>query len=101
MSTERGKRVRWSERAAADLERILAHIAVDRPLAAERWVSKLVVAAERAAERPFACRRVPEFSRDDLREAIVKHYRIVLLVRDDRVEILTVFEGHRLLVLDE
>ncbi len=45
----------------------------------------------------MAGRVVPELDRDDIREVIVRGYRIVYLVGDASVEILSVFEGHRLL----
>jgi len=46
---------------------------------------------------PLAGRVVPELRRDDVREVLVRSYRIVHQVRDDTVVVLTVFEGHRLL----
>jgi mRNA-degrading endonuclease RelE of RelBE toxin-antitoxin system len=39
---------------------------------------------------------VPEFSRDDIRELIEGNYRIVYQVFEDRLVVLTVFEGHQL-----
>lgn len=44
-------------------------------------------------------RRVPEMERDDVRERLVRSYRVVYWVHDEHVEILTVFEGHRRLDL--
>jgi len=44
----------------------------------------------------MAGRRVPEIGRDDIREVLKRSYRIVHRVRGDRLEVLTVFEGHRL-----
>ena len=46
---------------------------------------------------PLSGRRVPEVGRDDVREVIKGAYRIVYRLRNDRAEVLTVFEGHRLL----
>ena len=42
-------------------------------------------------------RIVPEYRRQDLREVLQGNYRIVYLVRKDAIEVVTVFEGHRLL----
>jgi len=39
---------------------------------------------------------VPEFLRNDIREMIEGNYRIVYQVLEDRLVILTVFEGHQL-----
>jgi plasmid stabilization system protein ParE len=44
-------------------------------------------------------RRVPELPGSALRERIEGNYRIVYRVRPPRVEIVTVFEGHRRLPL--
>jgi toxin ParE1/3/4 len=42
---------------------------------------------------------VPEISNPDIRELIYRRYRIVYRFKGDVLEILTVFEGHRLLRL--
>ena len=85
----------WTDRALSDLEAISDYIARDSRPAAERWVAKLMAAAERAAMTPLAGRRVPELANNMLRETFLRTYRIVYRVTTDRVEILTVFEGHR------
>ena len=87
----------WTPRAIADLETIGEYIALDSPEAARRWVVELMAAAERAGHVPFAGRRVPEHARDDIREVLERTYRIVYRITAERVEVLTVFEGHRLL----
>lgn len=46
---------------------------------------------------PHAGRQVPELGRDDIREVLVRGYRIVYRVGPNGIDILTVFEGHRLL----
>ena len=87
----------WSRRAEADLAEIGDFIALDDPKAAQRWVRKLMTAAQVAARLPFAGRRVPEFQREDIREIVFKQYRIVYRVAVRRCTVLTVFERHRLL----
>ena len=86
----------WTDRALSDLEAIGDFIAADDPVSAARWVGVLMASAERAAGTPVAGRRVPEIGRDDIREVLKRSYRIVHRVRGDRLEVLTVFEGHRL-----
>jgi toxin ParE1/3/4 len=88
-------KVRWTDRALADLDAIGDYIARDDPPAAERWVLKLASTAERMASVPRAGRRVPEFERDDLRETFLRSYRIVYRVLAQGIQILTVFEGHQ------
>lgn len=90
----------WTERALRDLRDIDAYIAADDPAAAARWVDRLVAAAERAARFPLSGHVVREKAREDLRQILVRSYRIVYLVREKQVDVLTVFEGHHLLPED-
>lgn len=89
-------RVRWTQRATQDLRDIGDYIAQDSPEAARRWVARLKTRARDAAPFPFAGRRVPEEDRDDVREVFLGAYRIVYQVYPEFIDILTVFEGHRL-----
>ena len=90
-------RLRWSRRAKQDLLQIGRYIAKDNRKAARRWVERLRQKARRAAEHPNIGRVVPEHSRPELREVLLRTYRIVYIVTNDSVVVLTVFEGHRLL----
>src|SRR5688500_1209917 len=85
----------FSPQALRDLEAIALYVAQDDPLAAERWVDKLVDRAERAAAAPRAGRIVPEWGDPDIREVFLRTYRIVYRVEENRILVLTVFEGHR------
>jgi toxin ParE1/3/4 len=43
---------------------------------------------------------VPEFQLDHVREVFLGNYRIVYRLAEGGIEILTVFEGHRLLPIE-
>lgn len=86
----------WTERALRDLRDIDTYIAADDPAAAARWVGKLLGAAERAAKLPYSGHVVREKGREDVRQILVRTYRIVYLVREKQVDVLTIFEGHHL-----
>ena len=86
----------WTENAKRDLQAIRRYIAADDPAAAKRWADPLRKRARNALHAPFAGRKVPEFLRDDIRELIEGNYRIVYQVFEDRLVVLTVFEGHPL-----
>ncbi len=95
--TSRPFAIQWSCRARADLAAIGDHIAADNPPAALRWVDRLISDVERAAAMPLAGRIVPEYAdRRDIRELFRRSYRIVYRVGDEAIEVLTIFEGHRL-----
>jgi plasmid stabilization system protein ParE len=102
MTGRRGKEsgILWSQRARTDLDTISAFIARDDEDAAGRWIGRLMLAVERAASLPLSGRMVPEFGREDLREILLKNYRMVYWVREDGITVVTVFEDHRLLETD-
>ena len=89
------KRLRWSQRAADDLQEIGAYIGGDSRVAARRWLERLRERAVRASFAPRAGRVVPELGRDDVREVFLKSYRLLYQVLPDGIAMLTVFEGHR------
>ncbi len=90
-------KLRWTDHARRDLLAIGRYIARDNPQVARRWNERLRERARQAAENPLAGRVVPELGRDDVREVFLRSYRIVYRVGEDTVDVLTVFEGHRLL----
>jgi len=87
--------VRWTPRALRDLRDIGAFISRDNPDAARRWIDRLQTRAEEVVEAPLSGRIVPEHKREDLREVILKGYRIVYLLGADEIAIVAVFDGHR------
>ena len=86
----------WTETAKQDLQAIRRYIAADNPTAAERWVDRLRSRARNALHTPLAGHKVPELLREDIRELIEGNYRIVYQVFENRLVVLTVFEGHHL-----
>ena len=90
-------KLRWTLRARRDLEEIGNYISRDSPAAARRWIERLRDRARKAAQTPSAGRVVPEIGRENVREVFLRGYRIVYCVGRGGIEILTVFEGHRLL----
>ena len=64
-------------------------------------VDRLFTAAERLERFPASGRSLPELPGAPLREIIDGNYRIVYRVREDAVEILTVFDGHRRIPEDD
>ena len=93
MSKRKARSLLWSARARRDLDQIAGYIARDKRAAARNWIAKLREAAEGAARMPLAGRIVPEIQREDVREVLLRSYRIVYGVRDDHVLVFTVFGG--------
>ena len=94
--------VTWSQEAGENLVDIEEFIARDSLERAVRFVDALIDHAEAIlADNPRSGRTVPEIGNPDIRELIYQGYRIVYRLNGDRIEILTVFEGNRLLRRNE
>lgn len=91
----------WSEESLMRLIDIEEFIAADNPIIAEQFVDYLISESEILEDNPEVGRIVPEISNPLIKELIIKIYRIVYRIGDDQVEILTVFEAHRLLKRSE
>ena len=94
-------KVVWTSQAIERLEEIEDFIAQDSPARAVKFVDKLIARGKSAGTQPNRGRVVPEFGAQDIRELIEGNYRIVYRVRPKLVEVLTVFEAHRLLPGDD
>jgi plasmid stabilization system protein ParE len=86
-----------SSGALIDLERIVAYIALDDVVAAERMGNQLLDAAMSLATFPERGRIVPEFPRPNLREIVFRSYRIIYRVNsvDNSLEIVRFWHGAR------
>ncbi|MBN1186837.1 MAG: type II toxin-antitoxin system RelE/ParE family toxin [Bacteroidales bacterium] len=91
----------WTNEALTRLREIKKYIAQDKPERAVLFIKKIIDQAETLASNPHISRVVPEISRPDIRELIFNRYRIVYRIKEESIEILTVFEGHMLFNMDE
>ena len=94
-------KVVWTREAFEKLTEIEKFIARDSPRRAEKFIDYLVEQGELLSKNPQIGRVLPEISNPKIRELITKKYRIVYRIKKDKIEILTVFEGHRLLRIEE
>ena len=90
----------WTRKALEYLIEIESFIAQDNPQKAIEFTDHLIAKCENLKDNPDMGRVVPELQIQQVRELIVKNYRIVYRHIDEEIQILTVFEGHRLLPLD-
>ena len=91
----------WTDEALEKLWEIEQYIGSNSPKNGEKFVNYLIEQGESIAFNPQMGRRVPEISNPEIRELIVKKYRSVYRVSKTEIEILTVFEGHKLLRTEE
>jgi toxin ParE1/3/4 len=94
-------KIRWTHEASLRLFEIEEFIAQDSPDRARQFVDQIIEYAESLPDNPCSGRTVPEISNPDIRELIFEKYRIVYRINGNSIDILTVFEGHRSLRLDE
>ena len=64
---------------------------------ARNFIKKIIEKAETLVEFPEMGRVVPEINSPNIRELLEGNYRIVYRLSHKKIEILTVFEGHKLL----
>jgi addiction module RelE/StbE family toxin len=94
-------KVVWTSESVRKLEEIEAFIAQDNPKRASDFIDLLLEKGDLIELYPSMGRVVPELSHPEFRELLVENYRIVYRSTVQRIEILTVFEGHRLLRMEE
>lgn len=87
----------WSPQALRDLEAIRDYIADDSPRYAALVIERIIGVVERLSSFPESGRMVPERNDPEIREVIVRPYRVVYRLRPGVVEIATVFRASRML----
>jgi len=90
-------RLRWSPRAASNLERICEHIAEDSETYALAFARRIVALVEALPDFPRSGRVVPEYGDDNIREKLHGSYRIVYRLQETAIEVVTIIHGARLL----
>jgi plasmid stabilization system protein ParE len=86
----------WTERAQDDLAAIHAFIQADSTHYASVTVRRLLGAVDRLHDFPHSGRAVPEFSDPEVREVVMRPYRIVYrIVSPTEIHVLTVHHGAR------
>lgn len=72
----------WTRQAREYLRSVRAPISRDAPATATAYVGKLRLSVGRLKQFPFYGEVVPELRREDLREVIEGHYRIIYRVSE-------------------
>ncbi len=87
----------WSSESLDDIEAIAQFIARDSLHHAQRVVEGLFELGDMTLVHPLAGRVVPELGDAQVRERFLYSYRLIYEVRPDRIEVLAVLHGRRLL----
>ena len=73
-----------SLKAVRDLEMIVRYIALNNPDAARRLGERLLEKTKELKQFPFQGQKVPEFDDPNIRQLILRPYRIVYRVEEDK-----------------
>lgn len=94
------RHITFAVSAVTDLEEVRRWYAEQgAPEVGERLLREIVAAVERLADFPESGRIVPEFGESQLREVVHPPFRIVYRLDAERVRIVRVWRGERLLRL--
>ncbi len=89
--------VEWSEAAKNDLRGIIEYVTQDSLQYAEYLYERILESIDNLKSFPNMGRQVPELKNPKIRELILQNYRIVYQYFEDKIEIITIFHGKRLL----
>ena len=89
-------KIKWTKEALVNIQDIESYISQDNQTAAINLTNKIISLVESLIDFPKKGRVVPELSIDQIREILYKNYKIVYLIKKSTIEILAVFEGHKL-----
>jgi plasmid stabilization system protein ParE len=91
----------WSPVAVDRVSEIAVYIAQDNPVAAESWIEKVFQKIDERKAFPENGRVVPEIDNKTIRELIYGNYRIIYLLEEKKISVLTVRHGKQILPVDE
>ncbi len=89
--------VHWTNTAIEHLLGVYEFIARDSPAYAQRTIDRLTDCSKRLADFPLSGAVVSEHDSPDIREIVERPYRIIYRVSAERVDVLAVVHGARLL----
>jgi plasmid stabilization system protein ParE len=91
----------WPPVAVDRVSEIAVYIAQDNPVAAESWIEKVFQKIDERKAFPENGRVVPEIDNKTIRELIYGNYRIIYLLEEKKISVLTVRHGKQILPVDE
>ncbi len=92
--------VEITDQAILHLDAIYAYIAKDSELYAKRLLEKLLRRCSQIEEFPYLGRKVPEFDTEEIREILDGKYRIIYRILPEKIHVLAIIHGARLLPND-
>jgi toxin ParE1/3/4 len=91
------QRIVWTEPAKIRIKDILSFIAFDNRDAALRLGERILDGIDRLMEFPKSGRKLPELPRAPFRELVIRPCRVIHLVQESQIIILTILRTEQLL----
>ena len=88
-------KVLWTDAAVNQLQAIHDYVAQTSPEYARRVVDRLTKRSKQIAAFPYSGRIVPEYELNEVRQIIEASYRIIYLIKEDQIEVLSVIHTSR------
>ena len=92
--------IEWSSTAQNDLNEIIDYIAKDSVEYALSFYEQIREKTENLTKFPKIGRIVPELDDPNIRELILRNYRLIYRILEENVQIVRLFHGSRLLDLN-
>jgi toxin ParE1/3/4 len=91
----------WSPLAIDRASEIAEYIALDKPSAADKWITTVFSKVKQLESSSEIGRVVPEIGNEQFRELIYGNYRIIYRIEKKQVSILTIRHGKQILPIEE
>ena len=75
-------------------------MAIESPERADSVVDRLTRGANSIAATPRRARKVPEFNRDELREILIRPYRLIFRIEERSIRVLAILHYRQILPTD-
>ena len=87
--------IKWTDNALQEIDGIAEYISKDSPKYAQILVKQIYEMVTYLENFPKFGRKVPEYNDPNLREILYKNYRIIYLIKENHLEILSIIHGSR------
>jgi toxin ParE1/3/4 len=91
----------WSPLTIDRASEIAEYIALDKPSAADKWITTVFSKVKQWESSPEIGKVVPEIGNEQFRELIYGNYRIIYRIEKKQVSILTIRHGKQILPIEE
>lgn len=88
-------KIHWAESAVEDLKGIKKYIAKDSEYYAINFSDRIISSVEQLSLLPEMGRKVPEANQNNIREIILRPYRIIYQIQENSIIIITIVHSAR------